>query len=80
MSNKKSKPSDLTPDVLLADTMLRLTALERVLIEKGLVSKEELKVITDSLVEKITKVIMDRVESSKNLDEFINALGKKDQN
>jgi hypothetical protein len=76
MSDKKAKPSDMTQDVLLADTMLRLTALEKVLVAKNLVTKDELKEMTDILVEKVTKVIMDKVESSKNLDDFVTSLGK----
>jgi hypothetical protein len=76
MTDNKPKPTDLTSDVLLADTMLRLTALEKLLIQKGLISKDELKEITDVLVENVTKVIMDKVESSKNLDDFVAALGR----
>lgn len=76
MSDKKTKPNDLTQDVLLADTMLRLTALEKVLVAKNLVTKDELKEMTDVLVERVTKVIMDKVESSKNLDDFVAALGR----
>lgn len=75
MSDKKTNVDDLTSDVLLADAMLRLTALEKVLIEKGIITKDELKTMTDILVEKITKVVMDRVKSSKNLDDFVASLG-----
>lgn len=75
MNEKKTNVADLTSDVLLADAMLRLTALEKVLIEKELITKDELKAMTDMLVEKITKVVMDRVKSSKNLDDFVASLG-----
>jgi hypothetical protein len=75
MTDKKS-PADFTYDNLLADTMLRLTALERVLLEKGLITTDELSNITEALVEKVTKVIMDKVNSSKDLDDFVDSLGR----
>lgn len=79
MSDKK--PTDLTTDVLLADAMLRITALEKLLISKGLFTKEELSQVTDVLIEQISKAIMGKVNSSKNLDDFIISLtstSKKD--
>jgi hypothetical protein len=75
MTDKKN-PADFTYDNLLADTMLRLTALERVLLEKGLITTDELSNITEALVEKVTKVIMDKVNSSKDLDDFVDSLGR----
>lgn len=83
MSDKKNSLADMTSDVLLADTMLRLTALETVLLEKRIFTKDELKAITDVLVEKVTEIIVSKANSSQNLDQFIDALGrdtKKDQN
>lgn len=79
MNNKKSRPDDLTAEVLLADAMLRLTVLEKILIEKGIFSKDELKSVSDKLVENITKVILEKINSSNNLDDFINLLGKSSE-
>lgn len=79
MSEKKLNADDMNMDMMLADALLRITALEKLLLEKGLFTKEELKATTDVLVEKITKVVMDRVASSKNLDDFISALGNTDK-
>lgn len=75
MSDKKINPTDLTYDNLLADTMLRVTALEKILLDKGLITTEELTAVTEVLVEKVTKVIMDKVQSAKNLDDFVESLG-----
>jgi hypothetical protein len=75
MSDKKLSAADLTSDVLLADAMLRLTALERVLIQKNIITKDELKAMTDILLDKITKVVMDNVKNSNNLDDFVASLG-----
>lgn len=74
MTDKKP-PVDLNTDILLADALLRLTALEKVLIQKGLITKDELNEVTASLVEKVTKVILDKVQSSKDLNEFVASLG-----
>lgn len=74
MTDKKP-PVDLNTDILLADALLRLTALEKVLIQKGLITKDELNDVTATLVEKVTKVILDKVQSSKDLNEFVSSLG-----
>ncbi len=72
---EKKPPIDLNTDILLADALLRLTALEKVLIQKGLITKDELNDVTATLVEKVTKVILDKVQSSKDLNEFVASLG-----
>jgi hypothetical protein len=80
MTDNKSKPTELTSDVLIADVMLRLTALEKLLIQKGLMTKEELQAMTNILVENVTKVIMDKVQSAKDLDDFVVSLGTESKN
>lgn len=82
MTDKKPEASELTTDLLMADALLRLTVLEKLLISKGFFTKEELSKVTESLVEQVTKVIMDKVQSSKDLGEFIESLAshKKDNN
>jgi len=72
---EKKPPVDLNTDILLADALLRLTALEKQLIQKGLITKDELNEVTASLVEKVTKVILDKVQTSKDLNEFVASLG-----
>jgi len=74
MTEKKS-PVEFSSDILLADTLLRLTALEKLLIQKGLITKDELNDLTAVLVENVTKVIMDKVKSSKDLNDFVSSLG-----
>jgi TPP-dependent pyruvate/acetoin dehydrogenase alpha subunit len=73
-SDKKQDGSELTTDVLIADALLRLTALEKLLISKGLFSKEELSQVTEDLVKQVAKTIIDKAEASKNLDDFIASL------
>lgn len=77
MTDKKKTSTDLNSDILLADALLRLTALEKLLVQKGIITKEELNNLTTILVEKLTKVIMDKVQSSKDLNEFVVSLGNE---
>lgn len=74
---EKKPPADLNTDILLADALLRLTALERLLVQKGLITKDELNEVTASLVEKVTKVILDKVQTSKDLNDFVASLGSE---
>lgn len=73
MTEKKPQV-DLNVDILLADALLRLTALENQLIKKGLITKDELQEATTSLAEKVTKVIIDKLQNSKDLNDFIASL------
>lgn len=75
MTEKKTPPVDFNSDILLADALLRVTALEKLLIQKGLITKGELDDLTAVLVEKVTKVVMDKIQSSKDLNEFVDSLG-----
>jgi hypothetical protein len=79
MSEKKTPPVEVNMDILLADALLRVTALEKVLIQKGLITREELNEVTNSLVEKVTKLVMDRIQTSKGLDDFIASLSGGDK-
>ena len=77
----KNKNPELTTDVLLADVMLRLTALEKLLIEKGTFTQEELAQATDEIAQKVTKIVLEKANASKDVEEFIAKLeedkGKK---
>lgn len=75
MSEKKIAPVELNTDILLADALLRITALEKVLIEKGVLTREELNEVTATLVDKVTKLVMDKLQTAKGLDDFITTLG-----
>ncbi len=82
MSDKKLK-QELTNDVLMADVMLRVTAIEKLLIEKGVFTQEELTNSTEEIAKRVAKVVLEKAQSSKTVDEFISNLesatkGKKD--
>jgi TPP-dependent pyruvate/acetoin dehydrogenase alpha subunit len=76
------KKVELTNDVLMADVMLRLTAIEKLLIEKGIFTQEELVKATDEIAQRVAKIVLEKAQKSKNIGEFIadletSAKGKK---
>jgi TPP-dependent pyruvate/acetoin dehydrogenase alpha subunit len=71
--------NDYNSDVLIADIMLRVTAIEKLLIEKGVLTKEEIFATTEEIAQKVAKVILDKAQTSKNIDEFISSLENKDK-
>lgn len=80
MSDKKIDPENLTSDILIADALVRLTALEKLLLQKNIITQEEYSQTVDELVEKVSKAVMARAQASKNLDDFIESLSKTSKN
>ncbi len=75
MTDKKpDNKQDITTDMLMADVMLRITAIEKILIDKGVFTVEELQASTKEIAERVTKVVMEKAASSKNLEDFISKL------
>lgn len=69
------KPSpEITTDILIADAMLRLTALENLLLKKGVFTKLELEEMTREITERVSKAILQKVQLSNSLDQFISSL------
>ncbi len=78
--SEKEKKVELTTDVLLADVMLRITALEKLLIEKNVFTQEELAATTDEIAKRVAKVVLEKANASKDIEDFISKLensGKK---
>lgn len=61
-------------DVMLADVMLRLTAMEKLLISKGIFTQDELVACTEDIAKKIAKGILEKMQSSKTIEEFVSNL------
>lgn len=85
MSEKKpDSKQELTNDVLMADVMLRVTAIEKLLIEKGVFTQEELNKTTEEIAQRVAKVVLEKAQASKSVEEFVAKLeetankGKKD--
>lgn len=68
------KKKEITTEVLLADIMLRETALEQILLDKGIITKEELAAVTEEIAQKVAKVVLEKAKSSKDLNEFISSV------
>jgi len=52
--------------IRITDLLIRVTALENLLIENGLIKKENLELKIGELTEKITKTIMNNIQNNKN--------------
>ena len=52
--------------IRITDLLIRVTALESLLIENGLIKKENLELKIGELTEKITKTIMNNIQNNKN--------------
>jgi len=79
MTDKKLEKAEFTNDILIADIMLRVTALEKLLMEKGILTQIEMAAATEEIAKKIAKVVLDKAQSSKNIDEFISSLDSKNK-
>lgn len=72
------KKPEITNDVLMADVMLRITAIEKLLIEKGVFTQEELGTTMEGIAQRVAKIVLEKAQQSKTVDEFVASLeGKK---
>lgn len=72
MSEKKpDSKQELTNDVLMADVMLRVTAIEKLLIEKGVFTQEELSASTEEIAKRVAKIVLEKAQASKSVEEFV---------
>lgn len=74
MSEKKL---EITADILMADAMLRLAAIERILIEKNVCSKEDLSAITDEIAQKVAKIVLEKTQNNKVAEDLTTDPDKK---
>lgn len=71
MTDKKDDKNELTSNIMMADIMLRITAMEKLLIEKGVFTQTELSSTTEEIAKRVAKVVLERAQASKNLKEFV---------
>lgn len=74
MTEKKIDPKEFASDIMLADVMLRVTAMEKLLVEKGIFTKDELANTTEEIAKSVAKVVIEKATKSKNMDDFIASL------
>ena len=75
MSDKK----EITSELLITDIMLRVTALEQLLIEKNLLTKEEIIATTENIAKKVARIVLEKAQSSKDIEDFISKLEGTDK-
>ena len=73
LMNKK-QAEEITNDVLMADALLRLKALESLLIAKGVFTQIEFDKEIHTIAAQIAKTILQRASVPGDLDELINSL------
>ena len=54
--------------------MLRVTAMEKLLIDKQIVSKEDLSKCAEEIANKISQVLLDKVKAAKDTADLISVL------
>lgn len=74
--NKMDK-DELTSEVLISDLLIRLTALERILINKGLVLPEELALEANNITKTIAMSILNK-SNVPNADKIIKTFTGED--
>lgn len=79
MTDKKDPKKELTSEFLLADIMLRITSLEKILLEKGVFTQEELSVTTDEIAKRVAKVVLEKAQASKHLEDLVTDLQKVEE-
>lgn len=63
MTDDKKKP-EITNDILMADIMLRVTTMEKLLIDKGVVSKEEFLSVMEEIAKSVSKIVIDKANAA----------------
>lgn len=74
--SKKDLPG-LPDEMFVAESLIRIKALENVLIRKGLVTQEELNVETKILTTQLSKAILEKANVTGDLDAIIAGFDKK---
>jgi len=67
---------EITNEVLIADALLRLRALESLLITKGIITEKEFEEQLTGLTNQITKVLLQKANVPGDLDDIIAKLKK----
>jgi dihydroneopterin aldolase len=61
MTDKKTK--EVSADVMMADIMLRLTAIEKLLIDKNIFTQEEFFQTMEEIAKKVSQVLLEKVQA-----------------
>lgn len=72
-----SDKPEMTNDVLLAEALIRISVLESILITAGITTAAEIDTLISILTERVSKLILSKIQSSSDLNSFMDALTKK---
>jgi len=72
----KKQDAELTNYLLLAELLLRVTALESILIENKVITKEAYTELTNKLSDQAAKNVLKQINVSDNLDEILASFNK----
>lgn len=75
----KKEAQELTNEMMLADALLRLRSLEKLLIAKGVFTQEEFSQEMDVLAKQIAKSLLEKAHVKGNIDELIESLQKSNK-
>ncbi len=74
------KKQEASIDILIADIMIRLTTMEKLLVAKGVFTQEEYIKELELLATNVAQVVLDKANNSENLEEFISNMESKKDN
>lgn len=66
-----TKKEDVSDSMLLADALLRVKAMENLLISKGLITREELTKEMEDITIMIAKKLLEKANVSGDLDQIL---------
>lgn len=72
--SKKEQPNELSNEMMMADALLRLRAIENLLMAKGIFTKEEFSQEMSAIATQIAKTILQKANVPGDLDELIKSL------
>lgn len=70
----KKEANEISNDMLIADVLLRLKAMENILVAKGIFTTEEFTQEMESIARQIAKSLLQKAKVPGDLDELIKSL------
>lgn len=70
----KSKSAQIENEIMIADILLRITVLEKLLVSKGLLNQEEINAMMEDLSSKVLKSILETSNVPGNHEEILESI------
>jgi hypothetical protein len=78
MSNKIEE--EFREEILLADALLRLSVIEKLLINKGILTKEEFLEETSKISSQITQILLEKINAPTDLNKIAEKIKSNKEN